>query len=152
MRSMTLPAATLVFSARRSAGVILASLLLVASGAALGHGDVTPQGVDTQGLPELGEAPLMDNPFRSGNQHAEDHDMAVQVGERGYAGNCAVCHGIQAKSGGLTPDLRELEEWDDEYFLQRVLNGTERGMPSFKANLDQTAIWAIKTYIESVTP
>jgi cytochrome c-550 PedF len=140
------------FSSRRLVGVALLALSLGATSAALGHGDVTPQEVDTKGLPDLGEAPLMENPFRPGNQHADYHDEAVAVGERGYAGNCAVCHGIQAMSGGLTPDLRNLEEWDDEFYLQRVINGTERGMPSFKSNLDQTAIWAIKTYIESVTP
>lgn len=118
--------------------------------AAMGHGDVTPQEVDTGSLPELGAEPLSENPFRPGNEHEEFHDEAVKVGESGYAGNCAVCHGIQAQSGGLTPDLRELEEWDDEYFIGRVRNGTGKGMPSFKDNLDQNAIWAIKTYVESV--
>lgn len=152
MNPTTTPAVSLTAFVRRTAVASLLGLSLGAASVALGHGDVTPQEVDTQGLPDLGEAPLMENPFRPGNQHAEEHDTAIAVGERGYAGNCAVCHGIQAKSGGLTPDLRELEEWDDEYFIQRVLNGTERGMPSFKANLDQTAIWAIKTYIESVSP
>lgn len=146
---------SLAFSAaasRRAAAASLACLLLGGSGVALGHGDVTPQEVDTQGLPDLGDTPLMENPFRPGNKHEEYHELAVQVGERGYAGNCAVCHGIQAMSGGLTPDLRQLEEWDDEYYLQRVTNGTERGMPSFRENLDQTAMWAIRSYIESVSP
>jgi cytochrome c-550 PedF len=138
--------------ARNIIALSLVCLLLGASTTALGHGDVTPQEVDTKGLPDLGEAPLMENPFRPGNQHDDYHELAVQVGESGYGGNCAVCHGIQAMSGGLTPDLRKLEEWDDEYYLQRVSNGTERGMPSFKGNLDQTAMWAIKSYIESVTP
>ncbi|MBA2778317.1 cytochrome c-550 PedF [Billgrantia kenyensis] len=139
-------------TSRRLFGIAFLALSLGAAGAALGHGDVTPQEVDTKGLPDLGEAPLMENPFRPGNEHAEYHDLAVEVGERGYGGNCAVCHGIQAMSGGLTPDLRQLEEWDDEFYLERVVKGTERGMPSFRENLDQTAIWAIKSYIESVTP
>ncbi|MCG6658184.1 cytochrome c-550 PedF [Halomonas campisalis] len=137
---------------RLAATACTALLLLGAAGIALGHGDVTPQEVDTQGLPDLGEAPLMENPFRAGGEyHDEYHDRAVEVGRRGYAGNCAVCHGIEAMSGGLTPDLRQLEEWDDEYYLQRAMYGTDRGMPAFEENLDQTAIWAIKTYIESVT-
>lgn len=152
----SLPASSTAPSASRRHRLATAALLALlvggASVSAFGHGDVTPQEVDTQGLPDVGEAPLMDNPFRAGNEYAEHHDLAVRVGERGYAGNCAVCHGIQAMSGGLTPDLRRLEEWDDEYYLQRVVNGTERGMPAFRENLDQTAIWAIKTYIESVTP
>ncbi|PXY00021.1 cytochrome c-550 PedF [Halomonas sp. LBP4] len=116
----------------------------------MGHGNVTPQEVDTGSLPELSSEPLMENPFRAGNEHGDYNEEAIKIGESGYSGNCAACHGIQAQSGGLTPDLRELEEWDDEYFIGRVLNGTDRGMPSFKSNLDQNAIWAIKTYVESV--
>jgi cytochrome c-550 PedF len=129
---------------------IVAAGLMAAAGLAMSHGDVTPQEVDTGDLPDLGKEALMENPFREGNEHSNKHAEAVKVGKSGYAGNCAVCHGIEAMSGGLTPDLRELTEWDDEYFIGRVMNGTGRGMPSFKDNLDQTAIWAIKTYIESV--
>jgi len=117
---------------------------------AMGHGNVTPQGVDTGNLPELGAEALAENPFRSDSEHSDFHEEAVKIGESGYAGNCAGCHGIEAQSGGLTPDLRELEEWDDSYFIGRVMNGTDRGMPSFKSSLDQNAMWAIKTYIESV--
>ncbi|MDL0431254.1 cytochrome c-550 PedF [Marinobacter sp. TBZ242] len=128
----------------------VAAGLLATAGLAMSHGDVTPQEVDTGDLPDLGKEALTENPFRKGNEHGDKHAEAVKVGKSGYAGNCAVCHGIEAMSGGLTPDLRELTEWDDEYFIGRVMNGTGRGMPSFKDNLDQTAIWAIKTYIESV--
>ncbi|WP_166257554.1 cytochrome c-550 PedF [Marinobacter salicampi] len=131
--------------------LVAASLLSIA-GFAMSHGDVTPQEVDTGELPDLGKDALMVNPFREGNEHGDNYAEAINVGKSGYAGNCAVCHGIEAMSGGLTPDLRELTEWDDEYFIGRVMNGTERGMPSFRENLDQTAIWAIKTYIESVSP
>lgn len=125
--------------------------LLTTAGLAMSHGDVTPQEVDTGALPDLGKEMLMENPFREGNEHGDKHAEAVKVGKSGYAGNCAVCHGIEAMSGGLTPDLRELTEWDDEYYIGRVIEGTGRGMPSFRENLDQTAIWAIKTYIESVS-
>lgn len=129
---------------------LVAAGLLVSASIAVGHGDVTPQPVDTGNLPDLGKEALVENPFREGNEHGDLNAQAAVVGKSGYAGNCAVCHGIEAMSGGLTPDLRELEEWDDEYFIGRVMNGTERGMPSFKNNLDQTAIWSIKTYVESL--
>lgn len=130
--------------------LIVASGLIGIAGLVLAHGNVTPQGVDTGNLPELGDEVRNSNPFREGNEFGKFNDQAIKVGESGYAGNCAGCHGIRVMSGGLTPDLRELTEWDDEYFVNRVLNGTERGMPSFKSNLDQNAIWAIKTYVESV--
>jgi len=39
-----------------------AALLIGAAGAAYAHGDVTPQAVDTKGLPELGETWRAENP------------------------------------------------------------------------------------------
>ena len=130
---------------------LLIGIGLIWSGAVIAHGNVTPQPVDTGSLPDLGREALYENPFRDGNEYGALNAEAVEVGKSGYAGNCAGCHGIEAQSGGLTPDLRELTEWDDEYFIGRVMNGTDRGMPSFKSNLDQTAIWSIRTYIESVS-
>lgn len=129
---------------------LLATALFGMAGLAMAHGNVTPQPVDTGNLPDLGPETLSENPYREGNANGDLNAQAIAVGESGYAGNCAGCHGIQAMSGGLTPDLRELEPWDDEYFIGRVMKGTDRGMPSFKKNLDQNAIWSIKTYVESV--
>lgn len=128
---------------------VLAAVILGGSTLAIGHGNVTPQGVDTGSLPELGSEPLTTNPFREGSEHGDLNAEAIAVGESGYAGNCAACHGIQAMSGGMTPDLRELTEWDDEYFIGRVMKGYGN-MPSFKGTLDQNAMWAIKTYVESL--
>ena len=130
---------------------ILCAGALVWAAAAAGHGNVTPQPVDTGDLPDLGREALNENPFRDGNELSKLNAEAVEVGMSAYAGNCAGCHGIEAQSGGLTPDLRELTEWDDEYFIGRVMNGTDRGMPSFKSNLGQIAIWSIRTYVESVS-
>lgn len=124
--------------------------LLGAAGLVIAHGNVTPQAVDTGALPVLGADILLENPFREGGSHGDANALAVQIGESAYAGNCAACHGIRAMSGGLTPDLRELEAWDDEYYMGRVQNGTDRGMPSWKKTLDQNAIWAIRTYVESL--
>lgn len=135
----------------RTSSLLQSMLLgsLLSAGLAYGHGNVTPQEVNTAGLPEISND-IVENPFRQDAEFGEYYDTAVAIGEKGYSGNCANCHGIQAQSGGLTPDLRELTEWDDEYFLGRVTNGTGGGMPSFKDNLDRTAMWAIKTYVESV--
>ena len=129
---------------------LIAIVLAGAAGLAMAHGNVTPQPVNTGNLPSLGDEVRMENPFREGNELSEDYSEAVKVGGRAYAGNCASCHGIRAMSGGLTPDLRELTEWDDEYFITRVRNGTDRGMPSWKKSLDQNAMWAIRTYVESL--
>ncbi|MEQ9545246.1 cytochrome c-550 PedF [uncultured Marinobacter sp.] len=133
-----------------SLNALLAATLMGVAGLVMAHGNVTPQEVDTGNLPELGDDVRTENPFREGNEHGDYNVQAIEVGESAYAGNCAGCHGIRAMSGGLTPDLRELTEWDDEYYVNRVLNGTDRGMPSWKKTLDQNAIWAIRTYVESL--
>ena len=129
---------------------IMATAMLGLAGFATAHGNVTPQEVDTGNLPTLGDDVRIENPFRAGNEFGEFNDQAVKIGESAYAGNCAACHGIRAMSGGLTPDLRELTEWDDEYFINRVRNGTARGMPSWKKSMDQNAMWAIRSYVESL--
>lgn len=72
-----------------------------------------------------------------------------------YNQNCARCHGLEAISGGIAPDLRELEASidGDEWFKERVINGAVRDgavyMPRMADHLSQEALWAIRTYIES---
>ena len=80
--------------------MLTAAVLSVAvSQQAMAHGDGAPQPVDTTGLKELGEEWLKKNPYK-GNKLAEE------IGARGYNSNCARCHGLEAKSGGASPDLR----------------------------------------------
>ena len=67
-----------------------------------GHGNVTPQPVDTSELEPLGEEWLYVNPYRG-------NEKAVEIGASAYNQNCARCHGLEAVSGGVTPDLRLFE-------------------------------------------
>ena len=122
---------------------------------ALAHGDVAPQPVDTEGLPELGEEWLTENPYRAAAAGDEVWAKAVEIGASGYNQNCARCHGLEVVSGGLAPDLRflEAEEYGDEWYVERFRNGyTQNGttkMPAFGELLGQEAAWAIRTYIET---
>lgn len=112
------------------------------------HGDGAPSPIDTTGLEQLGSDDREKNPY-------ESNPKAIEIGASGYNKNCARCHGLDAKSGGMAPDLRELEksEATDVYFLNRVRGGAQRDgryrMPPFGEILSQEAIWAIRTYIES---
>lgn len=132
------------------AAMILVPALPIA--AAFAHGDGAPQPVDTTGLPQLGEDFQPTNPFR---EDKALHEKAIEVGSRGYNSNCARCHGLEVKSGGMAPDLRELGESPDEdaWFLTRVLHGAtingRQKMPPFEGLLSQEAIWAIRTYIDA---
>ena len=135
-------------------GILVSSLLLMAmlAGRAWAHGDVTPQAVDTAGLPELGAEWVETNPFR---ENAELRDLAIEIGSSAYNQNCARCHGLEAISGGIAPDLRLLEEnYDgDAWYIERVTNGAVRDgrvyMPPFVGLINQEGLWAIRTYIDS---
>lgn len=119
---------------------------------ALAHGDVVPQGANTDGLEPLGEEWLEENPYRSANNDLKE--VAIQIGSSAYNQNCARCHGLEAMSGGIAPDLRELDADinGDEWFKERVINGAVRNgaiyMPRMAEHLSQEALWAIRTYIE----
>lgn len=129
--------------------ILGACLLAGACGTALPHGDVTPQAVDTTGLPNLGEAWKDTNPY-SGNA------LAVKIGSSAYNQNCARCHGLEAISGGIAPDLRYLPEGKegDEIYVMRVRNGAVRDgrvyMPKFEGILSQEALWTIRAWLETV--
>lgn len=128
------------------AGIFAATL-------ASAHGDVAPQPVNTDDLPEVGEEWLIENPYRSMGDDV--WAKAIQIGDSGYNQNCARCHGLGVISGGLAPDLRYLEaaEYGDEWYVERFQHGyTQNGitkMPAFGELLGQKAAWAIRTYIET---
>ncbi len=147
----------------RSAVRGLACAAIVAlSSSAFAHGDVTPQAVDTKSLPPLGEQWKATNPY-GGNKEA------IKVGSSAYAQNCARCHGIDAISGGIAPDLRMIDKdctgladagrkkacfaEIDEYYATTVRKGRVRNgavyMPPFEGILQQEAVWAIKAYLET---
>jgi cytochrome c-550 PedF len=129
---------------------------------AAAHGNVTPQAVDTTGLTALGPQWRAENPYR-GNK------AALKIGASAYNQNCARCHGIEAISGGVAPDLRmldkdctglknEAKKQDcfkeiDNYFLTSVRSGKVRNgavyMPPFEGVFNQEAMWAIKSYLET---
>lgn len=145
---------------RVAAGIAVCALAAWA-GTAIAHGDVVPQAVDTSSLPKIGEAWLSENPY-SGNE------AAIRVGSSAFNQNCARCHGLEAVSGGIAPDLRKLDndcatqkgaeqkscvKDNDEYFLTTIRHGRSRNgavyMPPFEGTFNQEAMWAIKAYLES---
>jgi len=133
----------------------LSALILSLPTLAFAHGDVAPQAVDTAGLPEVGDEWLIENPYRAEAVGEETWALAVEIGASGYNQNCARCHGLEAISGGLAPDVRflEAEEYGDEWYVERFRYGyTQNGitkMPEFGDLLGQEAAWAIRTYIET---
>jgi cytochrome c-550 PedF len=145
---------------------ILAATLIAGSAflslPAAAHGNVVPQSVDTTGLTPLGDKWQDQNPYR-GNK------LALKIGASAYNQNCARCHGLEAVTGGIAPDLRLLDrdcadvknenkkkacfKDTDNYFLTSIRNGKVRNgavyMPPFEGVFNQEAMWAIKTYLEA---
>jgi cytochrome c-550 PedF len=146
-------------------GSFFTLLLAVASQSSFAHGDVVPQSVDTSTLPQLGAKWLDNNPYSTGAANKE----ALRIGTSAYNQNCARCHGLEAISGGISPDLRKIDndcadladaakknacyQEISEYFVATVRRGRTRDgrvyMPPFEGTLSQEAIWSIKTYLET---
>jgi cytochrome c-550 PedF len=130
------------------------------------HGDVIPQAVDTSTLPKLAEKWLDSNPY---TPDTAEYKEALRIGTSAYNQNCARCHGLEAISGGISPDLRKFDQECtgladeakkkscfqemDEYYLAIVRRGRVRDgrvyMPPFESTLSQEAIWTIRTYINT---
>ncbi|HEU4458317.1 MAG TPA: cytochrome c-550 PedF [Methylibium sp.] len=153
---------TLLVRPRALPACLALLLTLAAAGAASAHGDVTPQAVDTKGLAPLGDGWRAENPYRK-------NELAVKIGGSAYNQNCARCHGLEAISGGIAPDLRKLDgecaslkdaakksacvKDADDYYASVVRKGRTRNgavyMPPFEGVLNQEAVWAIKSYLET---
>lgn len=136
-------------SKRNSVRLIAAALAGLVSSVAFSHGDVVPQAVNTEGLKPVGPDWLPSNPYR-GNK------KAIAIGESAFTQNCARCHGLEAISGGIAPDLRYLPTGDegDEIFLNRIRHGSTRDgrvyMPPFEGIFSQEAMWSIRAWLETV--
>lgn len=158
-----------VFSSLMSKKIGIALCIAVSAGmladSVRAHGDVVPQAVDTKTLPQLGAKWVSANPYSTGPGQKE----ALRIGTSAYNQNCARCHGLEAISGGMSPDLRKLDsecmgladaakksacfKEMDEFYMATVRRGRVRDgrvyMPPFEGTLTQEAIWSIRTYLET---
>lgn len=73
----------------------------------------------------------------------------LMLGAITYARRCMACHGAEAASGGLAPDLRYSQAITFDRYDQIVMGGAlaARGMPSFKQALMDNELAAIKAYV-----
>lgn len=145
--------------------IFACSLLVLAltSSFVLADENMVPQTEATKTLAALGSEWLDANPYSGQTE-------AVRVGAAEFGENCARCHGLEAKSGGIAPDLRLLDrdcldlsnnakkqacyKETDKYFMVSIRHGKVRNgnvyMPPFEGLLSQETMWSIKTYLESL--
>lgn len=78
-----------------------------------------------------------------------EDEASIQVGRELFnASNCSGCHGINAISGGIVPDLRYLASTTHEQF-NLIVKGlrSPKGMPSFHNVLSDEQITLIHNYV-----
>ncbi len=135
----------------RKFGISLVLIATMAAGGAFAEDAGPPHDVDHAGLPKLGKVWLEKNPYRGTKYQA----LATKIGADAFNQNCARCHGLDAISGGIAPDLRYLDkgEMGDAWFIHRIRNGyTQNGMtkmPRWQGILSQETMWAIRCYLDS---
>jgi mono/diheme cytochrome c family protein len=138
-----------------------ASLILL-SGTAGAERPAAPM-TDTSSLPALGDG------WRDANPYRDDETIAA-VGRTLYNETCSKCHGPDMNARGHpAPPLRRLQRYCkkvqdaalkvrcladvDHYFVTTVLQGKYilgvEHMPAWSGILNQEAVWAIKTYVDS---
>lgn len=100
-------------------------------------------------LPDL---PQEDVVTREPPELLEVSAETLKLGKERYFSNCSLCHGNQAFSSGLVPNLRysaitpNAEAWS-----AIVLNGAliKQGMPNFEGRLSSDEVEAIRAYVIS---
>ena len=82
--------------------------------------------------------------------HSDTDDATIKNGEYLYHTNCASCHGIDATSNYVVPDLRYMTEKTHEDFATIVLGGslTHNGMIGFYETLNLDDVNMIHEYLK----
>ncbi len=98
-------------------------------------------------LPELdqdtGVTPVLPDPI-------EASEETLKIGLKAYANRCSLCHGDQAYSSGLVPNLRYSAITKNAIAWQQIVRGgafESKGMPKFDKILDEKTAEAIRAYV-----
>ncbi|AGH45885.1 hypothetical protein C427_3777 [Paraglaciecola psychrophila 170] len=79
-------------------------------------------------------------------------EATLAMGNRAYDNNCLVCHGFQAYSSGLIPNLRYSAITNSQQAWNSVVvrgGLAEQGMPNFGKIIDDDTAEAIRAYVIS---
>lgn len=81
-------------------------------------------------------------------QELTGDEKTIARGADLYGNNCSYCHGLNAISGGVIPDLRYLTPEKHQIFAGIVAGArADRGMPSFAGRLSVEETEAIRQYL-----
>ena len=92
------------------------------------------------------DASATTNPFAGKAEAAkEGRQIFLQTG-------CYNCHGLEAKGGGIAPDLT-VSKLDPQQMFRTIHDGRPGTlMPSWGKELDSDKIWKVITYLRSLRP
>ncbi|MDH2435113.1 cytochrome-c oxidase, cbb3-type subunit III [Pokkaliibacter sp. MBI-7] len=87
-------------------------------------------------------------------EEAAKNPVAVQMGQRLFLNNCAVCHGSQAQGGHGFPNLGD-NDWlyggAPDTILATITNGRTGGMPAWGDALGEDGIEDVANYVLSLS-
>ena len=117
---------------------LLPVLLIAGTVGALGAGAAEQAGSN--------DANATTNPFAGQPDAAkEGRQIFLQTG-------CYNCHGLEAKGGGIAPDLT-VSKLDPQQMFRTIHDGRPGTlMPSWGKELDADHIWKVITYLRSIRP
>jgi len=89
-------------------------------------------------------------PAAGGNPFAGNADAAKAGRQLFLNTGCYNCHGIEAKGGGIAPDLTA-SKLDEQQMFRTIHDGRPGTlMPSWGKQLSPDEIWKVITYLKSV--
>ena len=108
---------------------------------------VFKRGKSEKGFPPIDDSVVQIQPLYG---HSDIDDATIKNGEYLYHTNCASCHGIDATSNYVVPDLRYMTEKTHEDFATIVLGGslTHKGMIGFYETLNLDDVDMIHEYLK----
>ncbi len=108
---------------------------------------VFKRGKSEKGFPPIDDSVVQIQPLY---EHSDTDDATIKNGEYLYHTNCASCHGIDATSNYVVPDLRYMTEKTHEDFATIVLGGslTHKGMIGFYETLNLDDVNMIHEYLK----
>ena len=108
---------------------------------------VFKRGKSEKGLPPIDDSVVEIQPLFS---QLDTDDATIKNGEYLYHTNCASCHGIDATSNYVVPDLRYMTKKTHEDFATIVLGGslTHKGMIGFYETLNLDDVNMIHEYLK----
>jgi len=123
--------------------IVAGTVSLLVGGSVIGAGSLSHPGAAAESMDPADQS-TASNPFAGKPEAAEaGKQIFLQTG-------CYNCHGVEAKGGGIAPDLTA-SKLDPQQMFNTIHDGRQGTlMPSWGKQLDSEEIWKVVTYLRSL--